>query len=91
MAGVKRHNMRLIHMERASTYSYLCTIHPGGSVGLEVLPRNSWLRTLTPTLLLSMDDTGGELTPVLEQTVDFAPGQIHTLTFDRVKGAFELK
>ena len=46
--------MRLIHMERARTYSYLCTIHPGGSVGLEVLPRNSWLRTLTPTLLLGV-------------------------------------
>jgi hypothetical protein len=43
-----------VPLERASTYSYLCTLHPGGAVGLEVLPRNSWLRTLVPTLLLGV-------------------------------------
>ncbi|MEK7327775.1 MAG: hydrogenase iron-sulfur subunit [Chloroflexota bacterium] len=40
---------------------------------------------------LSMDDSGGELQTVIEQTVNFAPGQIHAITFDRVMDTFELK
>lgn len=43
-----------VPMERASTFSYLCTIHPSGSIGFEVLPRNSWVRPLTITLLLGI-------------------------------------
>ena len=43
------------------------------------------------TLSLSMDDSGGELKTVIEQTTDFAPGQIHALVFNRVTNAFELK
>ena len=43
-----------IPLERASTFNYLCTVHPSGSIGLEVQPRNSWTRTLTPTLLLGV-------------------------------------
>jgi hypothetical protein len=53
-----------IPLERASTYSYLCTVHPGGSIGLEVQPRNSWTRTLTPTLLLGVP-IGGVLAVVV--------------------------
>jgi ferredoxin len=40
---------------------------------------------------LSMDDAGGELQTVIDQTVNFAPGQIRTLTLNRVTGAFEVK
>lgn len=40
---------------------------------------------------LSMDDSGGELQTVIEQTINFAPGQIHAITFDRVTDTFELK
>jgi ferredoxin len=40
---------------------------------------------------LSMDDSGGELQTVIEQTLNFAPGQIHAITFDRVTDTFELK
>ncbi|HLB46116.1 MAG TPA: hypothetical protein VJL59_03720 [Anaerolineales bacterium] len=43
------------------------------------------------TIRLSLDDSGGDLKTVIEQTVDFAPGQIRTLTFDRVEDKFELK
>lgn len=53
-----------IPLERASTFSYICTIHPSGSVGLEVLPPNSWLRTLVPTLLLGAP-LGGVLVVVV--------------------------
>jgi hypothetical protein len=38
-----------------------------------------------------MDDAGGELQTVIEQTVNFGPGQIHTLVLNRVTGTFELK
>jgi ferredoxin len=40
---------------------------------------------------LSMDDSGGELQTVIEQTINFGPGQIHAITFDRVTDTFELK
>lgn len=40
---------------------------------------------------LSLDDAGGELVPVLEKSVTFSPGQIHTITLDRVTNTFELK
>ena len=40
---------------------------------------------------LSADDAGGDLQPVIEQTVTFEPGGIHTLTFDRVTNTFEIK
>lgn len=43
-----------IPMERADKFDYLCTIHPSGSVGLEVLPRNNWTRPLIVTLLLGI-------------------------------------
>jgi len=49
-----------IPLERPSTLNYLCTIHPSGSIDLEVRPQNSLLLTLVPTLLL-----GGPLGAVL--------------------------
>lgn len=49
-----------------------------------IQPGEHWVR-------LSMDDSGGELQTVVEQLVNFGPGQIHSITFDRVTGAFEVK
>ena len=53
-----------VPLERATTYSYLCTVHPSGAIALEVQPRNSWTRTLTPTLLLGVP-IGGVLSIVV--------------------------
>ena len=43
-----------IPMESASKFNYLCTIHPSGSIDLQIQPRNSWVRPLTITLLLGI-------------------------------------
>jgi hypothetical protein len=43
-----------IPLDRPSTFNYLCTIHPSGSIGLEVRPRDSLLLTLVPTLVLGL-------------------------------------
>lgn len=43
-----------VPMQRASAFSYLCSIHPSGSIDLQILPRNSWVRPLTITLLLGV-------------------------------------
>jgi len=43
-----------IPLERPSTLNYLCTIHPSGAIGLEVLPRHSLLLTLVPAFLLGV-------------------------------------
>lgn len=43
-----------IPLDRASTFNYLCTIHPSGYIGLEVRPRDSLLLTLIPTLGLGL-------------------------------------
>ncbi len=43
-----------VPLERPSTLNYLCTIHPSGTIGLEVLPQHSLRLTLIPTLLLGV-------------------------------------
>jgi len=39
-------------LERASKFSYLCSVHPNGSIQMEVLPPNYWTRVLYPILYL---------------------------------------
>lgn len=39
-----------VPLDQATSYSYLCTAHPSGAIGLEVRPRDSLLMTLFPTL-----------------------------------------
>ena len=43
-----------VPLDKAQSYSYLCTIHPSGSIGLEVRPRDSLLLTLIPTLVMGI-------------------------------------
>jgi hypothetical protein len=43
-----------VPLERASTFKYLCTIHPSGYIGLEVRPRDSLRLTVIPTLGLGL-------------------------------------
>jgi hypothetical protein len=43
-----------VPLEQVSTFSYLCTVHPSGYIGLEVQSRDSLLRTLFPTLVLGV-------------------------------------
>ena len=43
-----------IPLDRASTFNYVCTIHPSGYIGLEVRPRDSLFLTLVPTLGLGL-------------------------------------
>ncbi|MBI5030924.1 MAG: hypothetical protein HZB51_10385 [Chloroflexi bacterium] len=43
-----------VPLDKAQSYSYLCTIHPSGSVGLEVRPRDSLLMTLIPTVVMGV-------------------------------------
>jgi len=41
-------------LERPSTLNYLCTIHPSGTIGLEVQPASSLLRTLVRAMLMGV-------------------------------------
>lgn len=43
-----------IPLDRPANLNYLCTIHPSGSIGLEVRPHNSLLLTLVPTFALGL-------------------------------------
>jgi ferredoxin len=50
-----------------------------------------YLRPGEHAVMLSMDDAGGELTTVIEQTITFGPGEIHTLLFDPQQDTFVVK
>ena len=69
------------------TYAALGLRHEGSAFAYEKF----YLAPGEHTVRLSMDDAGGELQTVIEQTVNFDPGQIHTLVLNRVTGTFELK
>jgi len=69
------------------TYAALGLRHEGSAFAYEKF----YLAPGEHTVRLSMDDAGGELQTVIEQTVNFGPGQIHTLVLNRVTGTFELK
>jgi len=43
-----------VPLDKAESYSYLCTAHPSGAIGLEVRPRDSLLMTLIPTLAMGL-------------------------------------
>ncbi len=43
-----------VPLNQAQSFSYLCTIHPSGSIGLEVRPRDSLLLTFIPTFAMGL-------------------------------------
>jgi hypothetical protein len=53
-----------IPLERASSISYLCTVHPSGTIDLDVRPQNSAWLMLIPTLGLGIP-LGGVLTVIV--------------------------
>ncbi|MBI5052663.1 MAG: hypothetical protein HZB52_05300 [Chloroflexi bacterium] len=53
-----------IPLERASSISYLCTVHPSGTIDLDVRPQNSAWLMLIPTLALGIP-LGGVLTVIV--------------------------
>jgi hypothetical protein len=69
------------------TYAALGLRHEGSAFAYEKF----YLAPGEHTVRLSMDDAGGELQTVIEQTVNFGPGQIYTIIFDRLTNRFELK
>lgn len=48
----------------ASSFNYLCSIHPSGTIGIDVRPQTNLWQTLVPTLLLGVP-IGGVLSLIL--------------------------
>ena len=69
------------------TYPALGLHHEGSAFAFEKF----YLAPGEHSVRLSVDDAGGELQTVIEQTANFGPGQIHTIIFDRLTNTFELK